>query len=317
MTTAAPQGTNGNGTAIEKRKLSRMDVLKESFDKWKPTLKMILPKHIDPDRVIRIAMNVFLNKPELQTCSPISMVRATLQCAELGLDPSPLLGECAFVPFNNTIKVKDGNQWVSRKVEEVQLMPMYLGLIKLCKQTGDIADVYAVVVDECDAAPTYDEHGNLVSGFAVEEGTVRSVKHKPDFAKKTGKLYAVYGVVKFKDGTHHFEVLTKKDVDAIRERSKSKDNGAWVTDYQAMAKKTAIKQALKTVPKSPEKPALPTAIALDNAGDIGEAFSTSFTEAMDAEGVDTTEPPAAQSRTEELAAKLAGPVAHDKDGVVK
>lgn len=299
---------NGNGKA-----LTRVDQLKAGFEQWRPTLKAVLPRHIDPERVIKIAMNVYLNKPELQACTPVSMIKATIQCAELGLEPSPLLGEAWFLPFENKKKVKDGNVWKEMKVLEVQLLPGYVGLIKLGKQTGDVSDIYAVVVDECDRTPEFDATGRLIAGFHREEGTDRRIRHVPRMDQMTGKLYAVYGVVKFKDGTNHFEVLTKADVEAIRARSKAKDNGPWVTDYNAMAKKTAIKQALKTVPKSPERPALADALRASTSVDLGEAFSSDlsdkFTDAIDTEGTPVEEPttPGASkpaSRNDDLSAKL-------------
>jgi recombination protein RecT len=312
-TTEQAKPTNGNGTSKAIEKLSPMDVLKRGFEQWKPTLRAILPRHIDPERVIKIAINVYLNNPQLHACTPMSMVKATMQCAELGLEPSPLLGECAFIPFKNHKKVKDGNVFKKVEVLEVQLMPMYVGLTKLAKQTGEIADVYAVIVDEAERMPEFDESGKFVGGFLVEQGTVRQIHHIQRMDGRTGQMFAVYGVVKFKDGTCHFEVMGKSDVDAIRKRSKTGDDGPWVTDYDAMARKTAIKQALKTVPKSPQKPGLAQAIASDNAADQGEAFSTELTASIDTEGVEVVETQAAQSRTEQLGAKLA----HDADGVIK
>jgi recombination protein RecT len=264
MTTTAANGNGTPSTTIEKKIPTRIDVLKKHFEAWRPTLAAVLPKHVDPERVIKIAMNVYLNKPELAMCTPISMVKATLQCAELGLDPSPLLNEAWFLPFENKKKVKDGNIFREEKVPEVQLMPGYVGLIKLAKQTGDVSDVYAVVVDKCEASPEF---------FQVTRGTVNEIHHVMRMdVERTGELHAVYAVVKFKDGTHHFEVLAKPDVDAIRMRSKAANSGPWVTDYNAMARKSAIKQALKTIPKSPERPNLAKAIAADNAAETGEAF---------------------------------------------
>jgi recombination protein RecT len=297
---------NGNGNP-ERKALTKVDQLKSFFEQWRPTLKAMLPRHIDPERVIKIAMNVYFNKPELQSCTPISMVKATLQCAEYGLDPSPFFGECAFIPFENKKKVRDGNTWKDVKVLEVQLMPMFVGLIKLAKQNGDVSDVYAVVVDESEKTPEFDDRGNVIAGFYVEQGTVRKIHHVQRLEGRTGNLYAVYGVVLFRDGTHHFEVLSRSDVDRIRARSKSKDTGPWATDYDEMAKKTAIKRAVKTVPKSAEKPQLAKALAHDNAIDLGEAFSSEYGDAIDVEGapVEETPPPAKPAtRTDELAHRL-------------
>ena len=137
---------------------------------------------------------------------------------------------------------------------------------------------------------------------------------------RKGELFAVYGVVKFKDGTCHFEVLTKDDVERHRKRSKQADGSTWTNDYVAMAKKTAIRMAVKTVPKSPERPNLARALAADNAVDAGEAFRADLaSDAIDTQGEVVEETPAAQpaSRADAMADKMAvGKVAHDPDGVI-
>lgn len=276
---------NGNGQAPKEQKKTVSMVLGEEFTKWKPMIQSVLPKHMNIERVIKLASKAYLERPDLIKCTIRSMVKATVQCAELGLDPSPLLGECAFVPFENTVKVRDGNTMVERKEQQVQLMPQYVGLIKLAKQSGDVSDVYAVIVDECDKVPEFDENGNFVSGFYEEQGTVREIHHRPRREKYTGTMYAVYGVVKFKDDTKHFEVLMKKDVERIRGFSKAKDAPAWRDHYDAMAKKTAIKQALKTVPKSPDK--LAAALHADNSVDAGIAYHAEDPDAK-SEVIDTT-----------------------------
>lgn len=319
----APGKTEGQGTvAIEKRP-SRMDILKTQFENWKPTLAAILPKHIAPDRVIKIAMNVYLNKPELANCTPLSMVKATLQCAELGLDPSPQLGEAYFVPFTTKIKTRDGNQWKEKDELQVKLMPGYVGLAKLVKQTGDVSDVYAVPVFDSEKEPKWDADGRFVAGFYVEEGTERKIHHIRNLTATRGELFAVYGVVKFKDGTSHFEVLSRADVEDHRKVSQQADGTAWKNNFTAMACKTAIRMAVKMVPKSPEKP-LAKAIAVDEANEIGgEAFR--FEMASDV--IDTTgesapesspEPTKTQSRTDELNSRLGSTPPHDpKTGELK
>jgi recombination protein RecT len=321
MTNTAPAtAVPANGTIEKAKPKGPMDLLKEGFQKWRPVLRDILPKHIDSDRVIRIAMNAYMNSPQLIECTPRSMVRATLQCAELGLDPSPLLGEAYFIPFNNKVRVKDGKQWIDVPQLEVQLMPGYLGLVKLVKQTGDVADVYAVVVDESERKPVFDSGGRLTAGFYVEQGTERRIQHIQSFDTAERKPFACYGVVKYKDGTNHFEVFNRQQIEAIRTRSKSfttsPKTSPWMTDEEAMWKKTMIKQATKTSPKSPEKPGLATAIAIDNAAELGESFRSDLLETFDAEG--ELEPAQLQqnTRTDALLGKLGVPATHDADGVL-
>ena len=47
-------------------------------------------------------------------------------------------------------------------------------------------------------------------------------------------------------------VLTKDEIDGIRKRSRSGNNGPWVTDYNEMAKKTAFRRLAKWLPLSAE-----------------------------------------------------------------
>jgi recombination protein RecT len=316
MPAQATPPANGNGGAKTEEPKKPMEILKDYFNKWRPTLAQVLPKGVSLDRIIRIASNVYMNRPELHSCSPESMVRATVQCAELGLEPGPLLGEVAFVPYEMTRRRKDGNVWKEYKVLEVQCQPQYLGLIKLAKQAGGISDVYAVCVYTSEKTPTFDETGRLVAGFYQEQGTVRRIQHIPQVDDRSNDLYVVYGVVKFSDNTSHFEVLSKADIERFRSYSKAPGGPAWTNHYEAMAKKTAIRQTLKMVPKSPEKP-LAKALAIDTAIDSGEAFSNELMASIEAEGVEVPQLPsptqtAAQamgiaqptSRTADLAARL-------------
>jgi recombination protein RecT len=57
-------------------------------------------------------------------------------------------------------------------------------------------------------------------------------------------------------------VLDVEDIEAVRKRSKSRDFGPWATDYDAMARKTCIRQLFKLLPKSAE---LARAVAHDGA----------------------------------------------------
>lgn len=59
-------------------------------------------------------------------------------------------------------------------------------------------------------------------------------------------FYAVYHTT---DGGYGFEVMSKKDIEKHRDRySRAKNNGPWRSDFEAMAKKTVLKQVLKYAP---------------------------------------------------------------------
>ena len=48
------------------------------------------------------------------------------------------------------------------------------------------------------------------------------------------------------------DVMGRAEVDAVRRRSKSADSGPWVTDYEAMARKTVLRRAFPYLPVSIE-----------------------------------------------------------------
>jgi len=67
------------------------------------------------------------------------------------------------------------------------------------------------------------------------------------------KMTHVYSVVYLK-GCHSpsVDVMTIREVQDIRARSMSKDNGPWVTDFEEMAKKTVFRRHAKVLPMSAE-----------------------------------------------------------------
>lgn len=197
-------------------------------DAFKEAVKMALPKHLTPERFIRTCLTALMRVPKLANCSQESVFKCMLDLSMLGLEPDGRRAH--LIPYGN----------------ECTLIIDYKGLVELMKRSGDVADVQAMTVCEND-------------DFEFDRGEV--TKHRIDFRKTRGAMYAVYCRIRFKDETEHFEVLTKEEVDKIRKRSKAKDNGPWVTDYDEMAKKTACRRASKWVVLSPE---LNTALDVDD-----------------------------------------------------
>jgi recombination protein RecT len=111
------------------------------------------------------------------------------------------------------------------------------------------------------------------------------------------------------DGGGEFEVLSVAEVEAIRARSRAAKGGPWVTDWDAMARKTAVRQLAKWLPMAT---VLHRAIAaegqvrteldadvLDTFEDTdvidepgGEQNDTVTPDTVDAAGTEDTPPPA-------------------------
>lgn len=173
-----------------------------------PELAKALPKHVTPERMARIAVTVVRATPKLAECSPASFLGALLTASQLGLEPGPT-GEAYFVPYKQTCT----------------FIPGYRGLIKLARQSGQVSDIYAEIVYANDK-------------FTVTRGLQRNIEHEEAADRNNrGKPTDVYAVAKFKDGTTTFVTMTVNEVEAIRKRSMAANNGPWVTDWEAMAKK--------------------------------------------------------------------------------
>lgn len=193
-------------------------------DGFKTALAGLLPKHLTPERMARVAITALTRSPNLAKCDQASFFRCLMDLSQWGLEPDGRRAH--LIPFEK--QRGSGNY-------ECQLILDYKGLVELCYRSGVVANIHADIVCENDV-------------FEYDRGELR--QHKIDFRKPRGPMFAVYSLVRMKDGTEKCEVLTKEEVDGIRARSKAGRNGPWVTDYNEMAKKTAFRRVSKWVPLS-------------------------------------------------------------------
>ena len=205
--------------------------LAQLIEQMKPEIGRALPKHLSPDRMARIATTVLRQNPQLARCTPESFLGALMTASQLGLEPGPI-GEAYLVPFGNA----------------VTFIPGYRGLIKLARQSGQLVDIWAEIVYANDT-------------FKQTLGLHRDLVHEPATGDR-GKPVAAYAAAELKDGGRPFVVLTYAEIEAIRGRSRAGKNGPWVTDWNAMAKKTVVKQLSKWLPLSAE---FNSAVVMDGA----------------------------------------------------
>jgi len=203
------------------------------------------------EAVARTALSQIYRNPQLQLCDHVSLMRSIIEAASLGL--SFALGRAYLVPFNNRVKGKGGQPDTWRL--EAQFMPGYQGLVDLVRRSASVKTVIAEAVYEGDKF-------TFKRGLDTDE-----FMHEPLTEPDDSKLTHTYCLIRFNDGGYQIAVLTKKQIDKVRARSKSKDSGPWVTDYARMAIKTSVKLCTKLCPASIE---LSRAIELDNQAEMGE-----------------------------------------------
>lgn len=225
-----------NGTKLPSLR-EKGTTIKELLVSNSEQIKMALPRFLPLDRLIRTALTVIATTPGLLDCHPRSLLGAVIQCAQLGLEPG-VLGQAYLIPFKNT---RTGRT-------DVQFIPGYRGLLALARRTGDISTVQAHVVRGKDQ-------------FDYRYGTDPMLEHKPAADPGDSAITHIYAVIKLKDGAVQFDVMTKSEMDAHRDRySRAAKAGPWVTAWEEMAKKTVLRRLLKLAPASIE---MQTALVLD------------------------------------------------------
>lgn len=231
--------------------------------KYKDSFAQALPRHLTADRLIRVALTAMTVQPKLLDCTTHSLIAAVMTAGQLGLMPDSVLGECYFIPFKNTKK----------NVTECQIVIGYKGLCGLAMRSGMVKSVQARAVYMANENTPEGEKGDE---FIFELGLDEKLKHIPNGLKDPQYITHFYAIVKFNNGGHVLDVMTREQVNKIRDESKNyqyavKDgtqaSTMWVKYFAEMGSKTVLRRLMKYVPLSPE---LQKAVSLDEAADEGK-----------------------------------------------
>lgn len=190
-------------------------------------LKSACASHVTPERIVRVALTAANRQPKLLQCTKESLWQAILDCAAMGLEPDAW-GRAYLVPYED----RRNNRVLA------QLIIGYKGLVELAMRSGRVRSIKAEVVCERDR-------------FEYAFGLTEKLEHVPAQGDR-GRPTHVYAYALLTDHGHVFEVMSAADVERIRTRSRAKDNGPWTTDWDMMARKTAIRRLAKLLPLSPE-----------------------------------------------------------------
>jgi recombination protein RecT len=186
---------------------------------FRKQVALCLPKNLAPDRFCRIAITALTRTPKLAECTQRSFFGCLLALSQYGLEPDGRRAH--LIPYG----------------KECTLIIDYKGLVELIYRNANVASVYASVVCTNDL-------------FVWDRGQIK--QHVIDFKEKRGEVYAVYAIIRMKDGSELADCMTKEEVEAIRKRSKAGQSGPWVTDWAEMAKKTVVRRLSKYVPMPSE-----------------------------------------------------------------
>lgn len=202
------------------------------LERQKPAILAALPKNVDVDRFTRIVLTTVRTNPRLLECDPMSLLAATMQAAQLGLEPGSGLGEAYIIPYQREATFQMG----------------YKGAVKLARNSGDISGIWAEAV-------------YLGDRLEVVQGSNPSITHLPDLTNPDRgtweQVVSVYAVARLASGISQFVVMGRAEIERHRDRyakaARTKDS-PWSDPLGAveMAKKTAVIRLCKMLPLSAE-----------------------------------------------------------------
>lgn len=212
------------------------------LEKLKPQLAVALPRHMNAERMSRLALTAFSTNADLQMCTPQSIAGSIMTAAQLGLEPGvngqgyliPYKGQCTFVPG-------------------------WKGLVDLVSRAGR-ATVCTGAVYPGDK-------------FEYQLGDAPFCRHVPSGDADEGDEFShVYAIGRVRDAAMNvIEVWTRAKVQkhlkqynkvGSRHYALSNEN-----NLEMYARKVALLQVLKYIPASIE---LANAIDVSNAGESGK-----------------------------------------------
>jgi len=233
--------------------LTQMLESRDGFD----AIRKALPHHLTPERMVRVVLTAVGQNPKLLECTPVSVMRAVIESASLGLMPDGVLGQAYLVPYK----------------DKCQLIIGYKGLLKLARQSGEIASIESRIVYEGDS-------------FDFSYGLEQKLSHVKAqmLGLDPGKPWAAYAVVRFHTGEIFYDVMFRDEIEAIRQKAISRNSDAWVNHWDEMAKKTVLRRVCKYLPLSTE--------VMDRAVTVDEAQESGHMEVLDSFGGSSLQPDA-------------------------
>lgn len=178
-------------------------------------------------RIGSLVLNAAMKSPALYRSTPASVMKVLTDCCSLGIEPNGR--DAHVVPYKRWDKDK------REYIFEAQLIIDYKGYNTLAMKSERVSGIRPETVCKNDI-------------FSWKNGVIT---HEVDFFSDRGDIIGAYAVAKMKDGTELSTVMSKKEIDEIRNESNSSKSPAWENHYGEMAKKTAVRRLAKMLPLSP------------------------------------------------------------------
>lgn len=188
-------------------------------------------------RFISSVVSAVQANPALKNCTNASVLSAALQGEALGLAPSPQLGQFYMVGFKS--KKNINGQWV--EVEEAQFQMGWKGLVQLAIRSGQYKNIVVSEIKE----------GEADYNPITEEIDLHPIMDPA--AREKAPTIGYYAMFELMNGFKKqlFSPIERIEAHAMQysrgyanDKKYGKKSSVWSTNFDAMAKKTMIRQLI-------------------------------------------------------------------------
>ncbi len=223
--------------AVAERQQNPVKEFNSFMERLKPQMALALPKHMNADRMARLALTAFSSSRDMQACEFRTIASSLMTAGALGLEPG-VNGAGYLIPYKGTCT----------------FVPGWKGLVDLVSRSGR-ATVWTGAVFEGD---TFD--------YAL--GDRPFVRHQPGDETDPAKLTHVYAIGRVNGSDYPvIEVWSMRKVWKHRDALNKQGGKHYSYRHPEMyARKVPLLQVLKYMPSSIE---VANAIAAAEAADMG------------------------------------------------
>jgi recombination protein RecT len=213
----------------------------EFMERLKPQMALALPKHMNADRMTRLALTAFSTTPALQQCKPQTIAASIMTAAQLGLEPG-IGGQGYLIPYKETCT----------------FVPGWKGLVDLVARSGR-ATVWTGAVRAGD-------------DFEYQLGDAPFCRHRPGDTDDGQPFTHVYAIGRVRDASMAvIEVWSRAKVQKHLKQYNKVGSRHYANEsennFEMYARKVALLQVLKYMPASIE---LANAITVSDAVEAGK-----------------------------------------------
>ncbi len=186
-----------------------------SDDRFHQSISDALPPGFNVAKFVSHCKTAVIKVPQLSECTISSITKCLLDCASLGLYPDGRLAH--LIPYK----------------DQCTLILDYKGIIELVTRSGEVKSIHADVVCVNDI---FDHNMGIVT------------KHTFDLRKPRGDVYAAYCLAMKSDGSPHCQIMSRDEIEKVRQGSRGRNSTPWVNHWNEMAKKTVFRRLSKWLP---------------------------------------------------------------------